>query len=92
MQHMLSEVWFESKQSVVRVEVECGSSRSRMWFEWKYDGPTAITACHHGALEAGELSCGCMKADESVAMTDHLLKPYQQGLLPDLMQGEVQRE
>ncbi len=33
--------WFESKQSVVRVETERGSSRSRAWFESKQSVPPA---------------------------------------------------
>ena len=32
--NMLHDVWFEWKQTVVRVETDCGSSRSRPWFEW----------------------------------------------------------
>ncbi len=64
MPRMLPEVWFDSKQTVVLLEADRGSTRSRPWFYSKYDSPTAIPLWHHGALEAGELSCSCPKAGE----------------------------
>jgi hypothetical protein len=62
MQGMLPEVWFDSKQNVLRLEAERGSTRSRTWFDSKHDSPTVIPLWHHNALEAKELSCGCLKA------------------------------
>ena len=32
MLRVLPEVWFDSKQTVVRLEADCGSTRSRLWF------------------------------------------------------------
>ncbi len=52
---MLPELWFDLKLTVVRLEVDCGSTRSRLWFDSKHDSPTGIPVWHHGAPEAGEL-------------------------------------
>ncbi len=59
-----SSLWFYSKQSVVLLEADCGSTRSRPWFYSKNDSPTVTPLWHHDAPEAGELSCGCLKANE----------------------------
>jgi hypothetical protein len=41
-------MYFESKQDVLRVERECGSSGKRVWFEWRL------------AVVGGELARGNM--------------------------------
>jgi hypothetical protein len=64
MLRMLPEAWFYSKQSVVLLEADRGSTRSRPWFYSKNDGPAVIPLWHHDAPESGELSCGCLKANE----------------------------
>jgi hypothetical protein len=49
---MLSEVWFDPKQTVVRLEAYRASTRSILYFDPKHDSPTATPAWHHGPLEA----------------------------------------
>jgi hypothetical protein len=64
MLHMPPKVWFDPKQTVVRLEADCGSTRSRPWFDSKYDSPAAIPSWHHGAPEAGELLMAASGAGE----------------------------
>jgi hypothetical protein len=77
MLRMLSEVWFDPKQIVVRPEADRGSTRSSIWFDPKHDSPTATPAWHHGPLEAGDLPFGSLNAGESFAMAAHFRQLYQ---------------
>ena len=51
---MLPKGWFYSKQTVVPLEADRVSTRSRLCFYPKHDGPTAIAVWDPGAKGAGE--------------------------------------
>ncbi len=69
MLRMLPKVWFDLKQTVVRLEADRGSARSRPWFGPKHDSPTTIPSWHHDTAEAGELSCGRKRANDMPGMS-----------------------
>lgn len=64
MLRMLSEVYFDLKLNLYRLEADRGSTRSRFWFDPKYESHNLTPLRHHGATGTAKLWNGCMIADK----------------------------